>query len=118
MGKVDTEKAVDLKIKHKLSYRQIGKIQGVSGQGIQKSIKDLLPTDATKIYQDNKADIFDHAQMRLLSQLTDTKLKKTSVSQAVLAMGILYDKAQLERGRPTQNVAVLIDILDQIRGGK
>ena len=104
MGKVTTSEALDLKVNHGLNYHQIGKLQGTSHVAIMKKIKHLLPNETTKVYQEKKADILDHAQLRLLSQVTDAKLKKVSVRDAVVSYGILYDKARLERGQATSIV--------------
>ena len=96
--------ACDLKLNHNLSLRQIAKIQGVSHQAIYKQIKPLLPTPATEEFKTKRADIFANAQLRLLSHIAESKLKKTGVRDLIVSAGILYDKERLERGLSTSNV--------------
>jgi AraC-like DNA-binding protein len=67
-------------------------------------------------YQDNRADIFDAIGARALSSITDVKLAKASPAELTTVMGILYDKARLERGQATGiNVSVLLDVAEAIR---
>ena len=101
--KVDIEKALDLKLNHGLSYEQMEPILGVSHGAIHKRIKHLLPNNDTKYYQDHRADIFSHVQLKLLSQIDAQRLKKVNIRDAVISTGILYDKERLERGQSTAN---------------
>lgn len=114
-GKVDTVKALDLKINHNLSYAQIAELQNVTPNAIFKKIRHLLPTEDTKYYSNNKADIYDHVALRLLSQVDDKRLKKISPAQAVLAAMQLQTNARLERGQSTDNVHHLHADIAKIR---
>lgn len=67
-------------------------------------------------YQENRGDIFDAVGNRALLHITDAKLAKASPAELTTVMGILYDKARLERGQATGiNVTVLMDVVDAIR---
>ena len=115
MPSVDPSAALDLKLKHHLSYAQIAVIQGVTKQAIHQRIKDLLPTPETKVWQDHRADILAHLQLKLLSFIDNEKLKKTPVGSLILAMCQLYDKERLERGQSTANHAISISIAEEDR---
>jgi len=100
--KVDTAQALALKAGKPLTYEQIAKIQDCSPQAVHKDIKDLLPTEDTKIYRSNRADILSNMQLKLLQNVDADRLKKASAYQLVGAAGLLYDKERLERGEATQ----------------
>ncbi len=102
---VDVSQAIDLKYNHHLSYEQIAVIQGVTKQAIHERIKDLLPIPETKVYIDHRADILANIQLKLLSNLDESRLAKASAYQLVGAAGLLYDKERLERGMSTANLA-------------
>lgn len=98
---IDTEAAIKLKLDNKLSYQQIAAIQGVSKQAIHQKIKDLLPTDTSRTYQEHRADILASLQAKLIQSIDDEKLKKLPAGSAILALCQLYDKERLERGQAT-----------------
>lgn len=105
MATFDVSQACNLRINNKLTYAQIGKQFGVSKQAIHRLIKPLLPTEATKTFKEQRADILANLQLNLLSNVDSVRLKKTGVRDLVVSAGILYDKERLERGQSTQNVA-------------
>ena len=104
-SKLDASKMLELKTVNQLSYAEIAAIDGTTPQNIHSKIKDLLPTEATKTYQEHRADILSNLQLKLLSNLDDDRLKKASAFQLVGAAGLLYDKERLERGQSTENIA-------------
>lgn len=106
MAKVDATQALDLKVNHNLSVRQIAKLQGVSKSAIANRIKDLLPTQETEIYKKNKADILAHTQLKLITNMDDKRLKKASVNNLAYAFQNLYSCERLERGQSTSNIAI------------
>ena len=114
---IDVNRALDLKYNRHLSYKDIGKIQGVSAQAVHARIRHLLPTPDTQYYQDNRADILSNIQLELLRQLDPTRLKKMPAGSAVLAACQLYDKERLERGQSTANadMRVLSGTLEELK---
>lgn len=104
-SKLDVSKMLELKTVNQLSYSEIAAIDGTTPQNIHSKIKDLLPTEETKTYQEHRADILSNLQLKLLSNLDDDRLKKASAFQLVGAAGLLYDKERLERGQSTENIA-------------
>ena len=107
-NRVDVSQALDLKYNHFLSYDAVAKIQGVTKQAIHNRIKHLLPNNDTQYYQDHRANILSHIQLKLLSQVDSPRLKKVNIRDAVISAGILYDKERLERGQSTTNADMKI----------
>lgn len=107
-NRVDISTALDLKLNHNLSYARIAKIQGVHPSAVHKQLKDLLPTAETRTFQENRADIFSEAQLKLLSQIDAPRLKKMTIRDAIVSLGILYDKEQLERGNSPTTKPILV----------
>ena len=103
----DAITALNLKIHHNLSYSQTAKLLDKSKQTIHRQIKHLVPDDDTKYYQQNRAGIWDKTALRLLSHVTDAKLKKMSARDAIISAGICYDKSAAERGQA--NVVIAYD---------
>jgi hypothetical protein len=69
-----------------------------------------------RVYQENKADIYDATAQRFIESVTPEKLAKTPATSAIIAVGILHDKAALLRGQATGiNVSVLLDVASMIR---
>lgn len=101
---VNIEQALDLRINNGLSYNRIAAIQGVTPPAVLNKIKHLLPAAETDIYKTQRADIFSHAQLRILSSITASDLKKAPLQAKVVSAGILYDKERLERGLSTERI--------------
>lgn len=114
-SKLDVSKMLELKTVNQLSYSEIAAIDGTTPQNIHSKIKDLLPTEETKTYQEHRADILSNLQLKLLSNLDDDRLKKASAFQLVGAAGLLYDKERLERGQSTENIAQIHGDIAKVR---
>ena len=93
---------------------QIAKIQGVSKQAVHKRLQAFLPNDSTELYKNNKADILATAQLKIITQIDQPRLKKAGLRDLVVSAGILYDKERLERGQSTHNVSYNV-ITDQLK---
>ena len=114
MAKIDTAQAINLRLNHNLSYNRIAKIQGVTAQAVHQRLKQFLPTQETEIYKNNRADILATAQLKILTQIDQPKLKKAGLRDLVVSAGILYDKERLERGLSSQNVSYNV-ITEQLK---
>lgn len=90
---------------------EIGAVLGISVPAVCAALKKLpqsvLQARDVQSYRNNRADIFADSQRLILQYITPEKLKKASINQLGTLFGILYDKEQLEKGRSTQNVAVI-----------
>ncbi len=102
---VNIPQALDLRLNNHLSYRKIAAIQQVDPSSILRAIQPLLPTQATEIFKENRADVFAEFQRKSLSHCTPSKFKKAGLRDLVVGTGILYDKERLERGLSTENVS-------------
>jgi hypothetical protein len=75
-----------------------------------------LPVETLRKFQDNKADVYDALQHRLLESITDDKLSKMQPYPAVVATGILEDKARTIRGQATGiNATLIVDLVELLR---
>jgi predicted DNA-binding protein YlxM (UPF0122 family) len=104
-GTVDTSKALSLRLENNLSYQQIADIQGVSKQAIHAALKELLPTEETNVYKNQRADILANLQTKIIKSIDDADIKKAPFGSRILAMAQLIDKERLERGQSTENIA-------------
>ena len=114
MAKVDTAQAINLRLNHNLSYNRIAKIQGVTTQAVHQRLKQFLPTEETELFKKNRADILATAQLKIITQIDQPKLKKAGLRDLVVSAGILYDKERLERGLSSQNVSYNV-ITEQLK---
>lgn len=72
--------------------------------------------EALQGFQDNKADIYDALQFKLLKSLDDEKISKAKPMEIITGAAILEDKARLVRGLATGiNVNVLMDVVEALR---
>lgn len=97
-NRVDKKKALQLKIENNLSYSQIADMQHVHPTAVYRAIKDLLPDDDTKAYQDHRVDILAKLQSKLLLSLTDDEIKNMSAKDRITGIAILIDKEKLLQG--------------------
>ena len=116
--KVNVSSALKLKIDNKLSYQQIADIQGVHKSAIHQAIKDLLPTEETQTYKQQRADILANLQTKIIKSIDDADIKKAPFGSRILAMAQLIDKERLERGQSTENIAQIHADIAKLKMGK
>lgn len=109
-----------LKVKYpELTDSDIARQVGCRPSNVSAVLKTFLgdtSEDSLRSFQENKADIYDALQHRLLSSLTQDKIDKTKPMEAITGAAILEDKARLIRGQATGiNVNVLMDVVAAIR---
>ena len=106
-GKIDLEKALRYRLHNNMSYEEIGDLMGVCKQSVHKRLQpylhDIEDIPTLKKY---KSDIIHAKQLKILTELTDEKLKESTAYQLTGMFGILYDKARLEDDKSTQNVDI------------
>ena len=82
------------------SSREIARIVGNIAHGtIAKRLKHLTPRKATEIFKGHRADIFAELGRKLASTLDAKAIKEMHPRDRFLALGLVYDKEQIERGR-------------------
>jgi hypothetical protein len=109
-----------LKLRHpELSHSDIARKVGCHPSNVTSVLKAFIgkgSEDDLRSFKDNKADVYDAIQRRLLLSVTDAKLAKAPMQSLVLSAAILEDKARLVRGLATGiNVSVLMDVAEAIR---
>ncbi len=86
--------------KKRLTCEEIATLTGCSKQNVVQRLKeyDLQGLDN---FRQNKDNVFEHTQRKLINTLTDEDIKKASFSQRMLGVGLLQDKIQVLRGDAT-----------------
>jgi transcriptional regulator with XRE-family HTH domain len=108
--KIDLEKALELRVVHKMSYKKIAEQFNVSGTAVSKALKKyqnvLVDKTAIRAYQKLKVDILDNAELKLLNDiLKKSKRDKASISALTSALSVIANMGRLEKGLSTSNVA-------------
>lgn len=85
-----------------LTCAEIGKLVGCSKQNVSDRLK-AFQTDfvGLETFKSKRADILALFQKKLLYSLTNKDIKKMPGGSRILAFAQLYDKEQVERGKPT-----------------
>lgn len=109
-----------LKLRHpELTAGEIAKAVGCSANNVYGVLDTFLGEKSEpqlRQFQENKADIYDALQHRLLLSLTSDKITKAKPMEIITGAAILEDKARLVRGQATGiNVSVLLDVVDALR---
>jgi len=91
---------------------------GVSRGAVTKMMKTIPKTMLVKSgvenYREHRADIFAEMQKTILSYITPTKLKQTSIQQLSNLFKMFYEKEKLELGQATEHIAVIHkNVLDE-----
>ena len=102
-----------------LSNADIARRVGCSRENVSKVLQvylDRTSPEELADFQENKAEVYDAIQHKLLSSLSAEKIANSKVMEAVTAAAILEDKARLVRGQATGiNVNILLDVVDAMR---
>jgi hypothetical protein len=56
-------------------------------------------------FRRKRADTLARVQQIMFQYVTPEKLKRASLSQLIMAIGLMYDKERLETGKPTEYMA-------------
>lgn len=102
-----------------MSDTNIARVVGCSPQNVRGVLDSFLGNtseESLRSFQENKADVYDALQHRLLLSLTQEKIDKSKPMEIITGAAILEDKARLVRGQATGiNVSVLMDVVEAIR---
>lgn len=110
-SKIDLQQALKLRIDNGLSFQEIADYFGVKKQSIHSLLRPYLPDGGNvKTFREHKADILAAQQMRVLSALSDSDLKKASAKDKALIFGILHDKESDLKGSGNRQVAIFFQI--------
>lgn len=104
--KTPTKKLLELR-RRGLSHQEIGTLTGLTKQSVWERLKGTGLDDLDLAgFRERRLDLLDSQQAMLLASIDQEIIEKASLLQRVTALGILYDKARLERGLSTANLAV------------
>jgi AraC-like DNA-binding protein len=102
-----------------LSEAQIADQVGCSPSNVHQVLKTFLANrteEQLRDFQQDKADIYDSLQFRILESITDEKLQKSPAMALVTAAAILEDKARLVRGQATGiSMIQMLDVVEAIK---
>lgn len=101
---IPLEDIVDLIAEKGLTFKDAGKVLGISKQAVWDRCKRHgVEQGKLKKYKKARAEILALLGNNLLDLTTDD-IKKMSPYQRIVAGGILYDKERLERGQATSHI--------------
>lgn len=93
-----------------LTHEEIADIFGVSREAVTVRAKKLglerIKMDPLEFKGRMEYEMLSRMQ-KILGAMTSDKVDRASLSQLIMAFGILYDKVRLQRGESTQNIAAL-----------
>ena len=108
----ETGKALKLRMDG-MSFGDIAKYFATPKATVIKRLRPFLgKIEDVKAYKEQRADILSAQQLRVISAITDSDIKKASLRDKVIAAATLYDKERLERGQSTGNISVLFQVAD------
>ena len=102
----DRQAAIKAVIDNKLSYRQAETLTGVSKSKIHELIQEAKANPERILFRDNKAEILEGIQAKLINLADDETLKKMLERRGFTDTAILEDKIRLIRGQATSISAV------------
>ena len=90
-----------------LTLSEISKILGCSKSNIYYHLEKVSEdVDALPVFKKHRADLLAMKGRELYNSLDAEAIAKASLSQRVVAFGILTDKERMERGETTHNIGI------------
>lgn len=109
-GKIDDKTKLKRLHMAGLNHDEIAEFFGVSRVAVTKMV-GKMGLEAPKYTPEEFKGRMEHEMLdrmnKLLGSMSADKIASASLSQLIMAFGILYDKVRLQRGESTQNVAAL-----------
>jgi predicted DNA-binding protein YlxM (UPF0122 family) len=103
---IDVEKALRLRLKNRLSFREIGELMNVSGQAIEQRLSAfkayIQDPDVIHAYEQNKAELLSSVEKGLIEKILDPeKLEKANLNNVAYAFTQIHTANRLERNQAT-----------------
>lgn len=116
---LDTSKALTLRLKHNLSYKQIAKQCGVSKTTVIRGLKPYLAMLRNKpnltAYQTARADLLNTVELQLLNLVaTPAKQRAASLNNAAYALSQVHNMRRLEEDKTTENIGNVVEIYHKL----
>ena len=108
-SKIDIKKALELKVKKGLTYKEIGIYFECSPQAVQQALKKftalILEPGEIAAYREQKGNILESVEAQLLNDLVDTgKREKASLNNTAYALNTVANMTRLENNLSTSNI--------------
>ena len=117
----DVKKAKVLVEEKGLSYKDAGKVVGVSAQAVHNQVNKLIDPAIAKRWREDKAGVLDEVSGMFIQSLDPALIKDLVARRGMVDFGILYDKMRTEKGQAVEFVDVrhfLEMNLEEIRARK
>ena len=108
---IDIRKALRLRLKNHLSYREIAQQLGCSKDVVHTGLKPFMnvlnDTLAIEAFEESEAKLLSGAKMQMFTYMTDNEvLKKASLNNLAYAYKEVDQVKRLEENRSTANINV------------
>jgi hypothetical protein len=111
-----------MRLKKRMTYREIEKQTGIDHSTIHKKYSDVIALfDPEKIerYEANKPSVLSGAEKILLQDMLDPdKREKASLNNVAYAYDKVFQANRLERGQSTDNTSIIIKEIKSIQALK
>ena len=119
--RVDTAKALHMRLKEQLTYGEIGERLGVSAIAVRANLTKFLELiedpGELKAYQEGKPDLLEAMELKLFNFMKDSlngkNAGKTSLKDISLALKVVADLTRLYNNQSTANVSVLMNSIKE-----
>lgn len=97
-AKIDIDKAIELRLVNKLTYKEIATYFNVSPQAVHKVLKNRISSHEVDIPTITKKRylVLSHQHFRTVSAITQSKLDKSSARDLAVISKLLYQQKELE----------------------
>jgi len=94
-------------LKNGMTPDEIAKCHGCSPAGVRGALRrNGVDIRALRHWQERKADVLSHVQMRIVGAMTTGKIEGASLRDQATTFNILHNAERLERGQSTSNVSL------------
>jgi transcriptional regulator with XRE-family HTH domain len=118
--KFDMAKALSLRIREKLTYPEIAQRLGVTESTVQvqlhKFLKFIEDPGELAAYRENKSDLLEAMELKLLYFLQDRMLAlnpRDGVKDISQALKVVAELKRLEAGQSTSNVSIFLKSIEE-----
>jgi transposase len=99
-----------------MSYQKVSEIVGVAKGSITNIVREFEASrELVAYYEKNRSDLLAHDQIVYRSYITPDKLEKASARDLEIMRGVCYDKERLERGKSTENVSAIVEMIRRMK---
>lgn len=90
-----------------LTQAEVARLYGVHPSSISAMMsRHRVSLQSLDTLKKHRADVFASISARILNSITEKDITSATLLQKLTAIGIIYDKERLERGKSTANISV------------